>query len=41
MDQLRENSYIERRGYFADAAKLKSSGLGGEQDESAEATTPQ
>jgi peptidyl-prolyl cis-trans isomerase SurA len=24
MDQLRQNSYIERRGYFADAAKLSS-----------------
>ena len=30
MDQLRANSYIERRGYFADAAKLGAGSLGGE-----------
>jgi parvulin-like peptidyl-prolyl isomerase len=40
MDQLRETSYIERRGYFADAAKLGDSGLGGKKDES-EGTGPQ
>ena len=32
MDQLRANSYIERRGYFADAARLGSGSLGGEQE---------
>ena len=32
MDQLRANSYIERRGYFADAAKLGAGSLGGEQE---------
>jgi peptidyl-prolyl cis-trans isomerase SurA len=32
MDQLRANTYIERRGYFADAAKLGSGSLGGEQE---------
>jgi peptidyl-prolyl cis-trans isomerase SurA len=39
MDQLRQNSYIERRGYFADAAKL-SSGMtkDGEEDGAAEGT---
>ena len=37
MDQLRANSYIERRGYFAEAAKLGASSLGG--DEEGEATT--
>lgn len=41
MDQLRENSYIERRGYFADAAKLGSGALGGKQDETAEGTGSQ
>ncbi len=40
MDQLRESSYIERRGYFADAAKLGSNALGGKEDE-AEGTAPQ
>ena len=30
MDQLRKTSYIERRGYFADAAQLGSGALGGE-----------
>ena len=30
MDQLRKNSYIERRGYFADAAQLGAGALGGE-----------
>jgi peptidyl-prolyl cis-trans isomerase SurA len=35
MDQIRANSYIERRGYFADAAKLKSgiSDKDGEEEE--------
>jgi peptidyl-prolyl cis-trans isomerase SurA len=37
MDQLRANSYIERRGYFAEAASLKASSLGGEEE--AEAPT--
>jgi peptidyl-prolyl cis-trans isomerase SurA len=32
MDQLRANSYIERRGYFAEAAKLGAGSLGGEQE---------
>jgi len=35
MDQLRANSYIERRGYFADAAKLGSRSLGGEPQDDA------
>jgi peptidyl-prolyl cis-trans isomerase SurA len=30
MDQLRKNSYIERRGYFADAASLGAGSLGAE-----------
>ena len=30
MDQLRKTSYIERRGYFADAAQLGAGALGGE-----------
>jgi peptidyl-prolyl cis-trans isomerase SurA len=34
MDQLRKSSYIERRGYFADAATLGAGSLGGESDES-------
>lgn len=29
MDQLRKNSYIERRGYFAEAASLGAGSLGG------------
>jgi peptidyl-prolyl cis-trans isomerase SurA len=33
MDQLRENSYIERRGYFAEAAKLGKDALGKKPDE--------
>jgi len=37
MDQLRKNSYIERRGYFADAAQLGAGALGGESNE----VTPQ
>jgi len=40
MDQLRKNSYIERRGYFADAASLGGGSLGGgsEASESGEPT---
>jgi peptidyl-prolyl cis-trans isomerase SurA len=30
MNQLRETSYIERRGYFADAARLGAGALGGD-----------
>ena len=37
MDQLRQNSYIERRGYFADAAKL-SSGMTKDGEEAEEGT---
>jgi peptidyl-prolyl cis-trans isomerase SurA len=35
MDQLRQNTFIERRGYFADAASLGSGSLGAESDEKA------
>jgi peptidyl-prolyl cis-trans isomerase SurA len=40
MDQLRANSYIERRGYFADAARLSGGALSGakEGEESTEET---
>jgi peptidyl-prolyl cis-trans isomerase SurA len=34
MDQLRKNSYIERRGYFADAASLGGGSLSEESEES-------
>jgi peptidyl-prolyl cis-trans isomerase SurA len=37
MNQLRENSYIERRGYFADAATLRARSLEG--DETGDAAT--
>ena len=37
MDQLRKTSYIERRGYFADAAQLGAGALGGESNQA----TPQ
>ena len=33
MDQLRKNSYIERRGYFADAASLGGDSMGGGSDQ--------
>jgi peptidyl-prolyl cis-trans isomerase SurA len=42
MDQLRANSYIERRGYFADAADLGNASLGGKKpdDETEGSGTP-
>jgi peptidyl-prolyl cis-trans isomerase SurA len=41
MDQLRENSYIERRGYFAEAATLGSGALGGKPEDGAEGSAQQ
>lgn len=42
MDQLRQNTFIERRGYFADAARLDGSSLAGKPaDDSAQGGTGQ